>query len=499
MGKAGSRAIILLSLGCFLILSSPAEARTIEVWPGGPIPTIQKALTTAEDGDVIRVHPGKYDGRLVINKSIRLLGLEMPIIDGEGLGDVITIEADEVTVKGFEIIFSGKILEETNAGIKIKSNNNLVEDNRFINNLFGVYLERASENVIRRNLIKGRPVVRDLGKVTLDENTAASSYDIKFAGDGGDGIHLFDSPENLMESNIITDTRDGIYFDYSYHNRVINNQIFNVRYGIHYMYSWYNNFEGNILLDNVAGAAPMFSKYIVFRNNVLAGSRGHRAYGILFAHCDHSLAEGNIVFDNTRGFFLDHSMHNTIRNNLIAMNDIGLDLISSSTDNVFIDNNFIDNMQQIALIAFTVGRGNEFHASGRGNYWSDYRGFDLDQDGVGDIPHFTGDVFTYLMGKAPGVRLFLNSPAAKALEFSEKTFPVISIPKAEDPYPLINPAAVRIPEFLQINKQATNKTLALYSLAMLLAGIILYWRGLSLDKKVGSFRNLLKRGECSVK
>lgn len=494
MEKAGRGIIVLLTLLFLFSFGGIAEARIIEVWPGGPISSIQTALDQAQDGDIIRVHSGKYTGSLVINKSIQLLGLEMPVIDGGGFGDVLTIEADEVTVKGFEILGSGKKLEDSDAGVKIKSHNNILEDNRVVNNLFGVYLERSTGNVIRRNLIKGRPVIKDADQVVIDENNPYAGYHPSFEGEGGDGIHLFDSPENLMENNVITDSRDGIYFDYSDHNRVIGNRIYGVRYGLHYMYSWHNNFEDNLLTNNVAGAAPMFSKYIVFRNNVMAGSRGHRSYGILFAHCDHSLAEGNVIIDNTRGLFIDNSLHNTFRNNLVALNDIGLDLISSSVDNVFVDNNFIDNMQQIALIAFTVGRDNVFHVDGKGNYWSDYRGFDLDRDGVGDLPHFTGDVFNYLMAKTPTVRLFLNSPAAKALEFSEKMFPVISIPKAEDPHPLIYPVDIPIPEFAQLGKQSTNKALGLYSLVMLALGSFLYWRGLALGGKVKKISRIYAKG-----
>lgn len=491
---------ILVFLLGFLVWSAyghGVQARTIEVWQGGPVPNITNALNQAEDGDTIRVHPGTYQEQLSIDKSVNLIGVEMPVIDGGGFGDVITVLADDVTIKGFEILGSGKKLEDADSGLKIKSHNNTIEDNRIVNNLFGIYLERATGNVIRRNLIQGRPVVNASDSMEMDEDNPYAGYHPSFTGEGGDGIHLFDSPDNLMEYNVITDSRDGIYFDYSDNNRVIGNHIYGVRYGIHYMYSWYNTFEDNLLTYNVAGAAPMFSKYIVFRNNVIAHNRGQRSYGILFATCDHSLAENNIVIDNTRGIFCDVSLHNVFRHNLIAANDVGLDLISSSSGNLFVQNNFIDNLQHVALIANRVG-DNSFFDEGQGNYWNDYRGFDLDRDGIGDIPHYTGDPFTYLMSKAPAVRLFLNSPAATALEFSERMFPIINIPKVEDHFPLTEPVDIPIPEFAQLGGQANNRALGVYSLAMLLLGLAIYRRGLSLGRGWKLRLLLVRRGETGV-
>lgn len=462
-------------------VTRPAAAATIEVWPGGPINDLQQALEEAVAGDTIQVHPGRYRGNLVIAKAVSLIGLECPVIDGGGEGDVITVLADGVTLKGFEITGSGKKLENSEAGIKLKSiKRAVIEDCRIVYNLFGIYLDRSEDNTIRRNLIRGRQVKGRADKYGEDQNPYAG-YHPSFEGEGGDGIHLFASSGNQVEHNFIVDTRDGIYFNYAQNNRLIGNTISGVRYGIHYMYSDDNYFERNLLTHNVAGAAPMFSKRIVFRENVFAHSRGHRAYGLLFATCDDSLAEGNIIIDNTRGVFFDVSLRNVFRRNLVALNDVGLDLISSSSDNLFVENNFIDNLQQVAMIAGRVGEGNRFFEEGRGNYWNDYRGFDLDRDGIGDVPHKTGDPFTYLMAKAPVVRLFLNSPAAKALEFSEKMFPLIDIPKVEDRYPLAEPPEIKIPEFAYQKNEVNNHVLGLYSVLMIVLALAIFARVFKLN------------------
>lgn len=469
--------ILLLVLGG----ADPAAAATLEVKPGGPLSNLQQALQEAKDGDTIVVQQGHYRGNLVLNKAVSLIGLDNPVIDGVEQGDVITVLSSGVTVKGFTITGSGNQLENSDAGVKVRSVQGVtIEDCKIANNLFGIYLDRAAGITITHNEIKGRRTKSLVQDGESEESNPFTGQHAGFAGETGDGIHLFAASGNTIQNNVISQTRDGIYFNYAQENKVIGNEVSGVRYGIHYMYSDDNYFGENLLTHNVAGAALMFSKRIVLKNNVFAHSRGHRAYGILFATCDHSVAEGNILVDNTRGVFFDTSLHNTFRGNLLDRNDVGLDLISSSSNNLFVENNFMDNLQQVAMVTGRVGEGNRFFAEGKGNYWNDYRGFDLDRDGTGDIAHKTGDPFTYLMTKSPAVRLFLNSPAATALEFSERMFPVIDIPKVEDRYPLSQPRKIEVPDFAYRKKLVANHWLGLCSLLMVIIALAVFSRAFNI-------------------
>lgn len=470
-------ATLLFTVVSAVISAKPAQAQTIEVSPEGAVHTITQALDKAAPGDRVNVHPGVYTGAIVIEKKVELVGINYPQIDGGGRGDTITVKADGVTVQGFEVTGSGRKLETSDAGIKISSSGNIIRDNTITDNLFGIYLNKSSHNVLEGNLIKGRPVKGTLNQ-DQSKDTPYTGLHPTFAGDAGDGIHLFAASGNKVVNNIIQNTRDGIYFNYADSNQLMGNQISNVRYGIHYMYSNDNNFESNVLTHNVAGAALMFSKRISFKNNVFAHSRGQRSYGLLFSTCDNSSAEGNMIIDNTRGAFFDVSLHNVFRNNMVASNDVGIDLISSSTDNLFVGNNFIGNLQQVAMIAGQVGEGNVFFKDGQGNYWNDYRGFDLDRNGIGDVPYLGGDPFTYLMKKVPAVRLFLNSPAATALEFSERMFPIINVPKVKDQYPVVQPISFATPSLGEElpAQRVSNKTLGWTSVGMLLAAGLVFYR-----------------------
>jgi len=93
-------------------------------------------------------------------------------------------------------------------------------------------------------------------------------------------------------------------------------------------------------------------------------------------------------------------------------------LFSGAERNRFGGNRFAANWSDVVL----SGRDSatEWSIDGRGNSWSRYRGFDFDGDGRGDAPHPVVGAFERLEGANPGVRLFLQSPAAAGLELAAR-------------------------------------------------------------------------------
>ena len=68
-------------------------------------PTIQAGINGAESGDTIQVSAGIYYERVVVNKSVTLLGegRENTVIDGEyALETIIKVTANDVKVSDFE-------------------------------------------------------------------------------------------------------------------------------------------------------------------------------------------------------------------------------------------------------------------------------------------------------------------------------------------------------------------------------------------------------------
>ena len=84
--------------------------------------------------------------------------------------------------------------------------------------------------------------------------------------------------------------------------------------------------------------------------------------------------------------------------------------------------------------------GNEFDRDERGNFWSDYPGYDRDGDGVGEANYESRLLFENLTAREPSLRLFMFSPIHQAVEFIARAVPAVRPePKFTDYYPLIEP------------------------------------------------------------
>jgi len=107
----------------------------------GNFSSIQEAINKAENGTIIYVHSGIYYENLLINKSINMIGKDKynTIIDGNEIGTVITIIADNVSVNGFTIQNSSLYYTDCFvSGVKIYSNYNMISDNIITNNQIGI-------------------------------------------------------------------------------------------------------------------------------------------------------------------------------------------------------------------------------------------------------------------------------------------------------------------------------------------------------------------------
>lgn len=412
-------------IGCMaaalcLVVSLPVWAHTLVVSPAGPLTSIAQALRMAVDGDVIEVHGGSYDEDVVLDHSVQLLGLDNPMIRGRGDGSVIVVAADRCTVRGFTIEHTGSSLEDEDSGILLKSRNNRVENNHLEDVLFGIYLYQSDGNYVEGNTVRGR---------------AAHDF-----GDRGNGIHIWNSNYNTLEQNAVAGARDGIYVQNSYHNVIRFSQIHDLRYGLHYMYSDDNDFEGNDFYNNVAGAAIMYSRRIHFRRNMFLHNRGFASYGILFQADEDCVAEENVIADNAIGIFMEALIRSTLKNNLIAGNDLAMRVFTSAAEDRFERNNVVENLSPMEVVGGHTD--NSWNGSTGGNYWSDYDGFDLDGDGIGDIPYRIQNVFEHIEAQLPLLRLYLFSPAAQSLAVAERGFPVFETRQETDDRPLMRPVAM---------------------------------------------------------
>lgn len=388
------------------------------------------AIAAAEVGSEIRIPAGTYAGPLTIDKPLTLVGDGEVIIDGGGGGDVLTIKAADVTIRGLTLRNTGKSLDKENAGITGTFPRASIIDCRFEDVLFGIYLKEASGSVIRGNHI--------------------TSKDLS-VGRRGDGIRLWQSSGVVIEDNEVTGSRDVVIW---FSNDVLlrRNHVTNGRYGFHFMYSDRSILEDNRLEYNSVGAFLMYSHDLTLRRNILAHNRGPSGYGLGLKDMDGLIAEDNLSVGNRIGIHLDNSpssvdIVHVYRRNVIAYNDVGIAFAPSVTRNYFTENTMLDNVEQVAVLGAggrTFG-GNKFTVDGVGNYWSDYRGYDLDKDGFGDIPYKAEGLFESLMDREPKLRMFLFSPSQHAVEMAARAFPLVTPrPKVTDTAPLMEPVRAEI-------------------------------------------------------
>lgn len=403
-------------ISLFLLCSSPHQGRSATAIAVGKC--LQDRIRACNAGDTLVVSAGVYEGNVVLDRRLILIGQGWPIIRGTGKGSVLTVKADSCVVKGFIIEHSGGNLMNDDSGLFLEARHCVAEGNILRDILFGIYLFQSDSNTIRGNRITGR---RDLD-----------------LGQRGSGIHIWNSNHNVFAENTVTQARDGFYVQYAKHTRIEGNEAHDLRYGLHYMYADSNIFLGNDFHDNVAGAAIMYSKFIRFRHNVFSRNRGYSSFGILFQDCHDMLADSNVIADNVVGMFFEATTDNRFRHNIIANNDVALQMFQNSTGNSFSGNNFIGNLNPLSL----VGKQTETRWSedGVGNYWSTYDGYDMDGDGIGDIPMKIQNVFQYMEGQNANLRLYLYSPASQALAAAAKAFPILDINSEEDCHPRMRPA-----------------------------------------------------------
>jgi nitrous oxidase accessory protein len=414
MKLAGNPARALLVAWSFMLFSAASAA----IHTVGPGESISATLQGVDPGDIVRLTGTEYHENLVIDVPITLVGVRMPVIRGGYRGNVVHILAPGTAIQGVHVSEAAPLLTKDMACILVEADSVTIRDSVITESLHGIYVKGGNETVISGNRIEGR----------LDLIEA----------DRGNGIHLWNSHGNRIVDNEILNVRDGIYFSFANKTEIERNHVHHVRYGLHYMYSNDNSFSDNLFERNVAGAALMYSENILFSRNTFARCRGYRAYGILLQSMSRVDAESNLVLDNSRGIFLNNADTNAFEHNDVVDNDLAIQLNGGCDANRFSANNFLDNLSELLLDV--SDRETQWADVNGGNHWSRYRGYDLDGNGIGDVPFGIQNVFQILESRVPEVRFYLLSPAAEVLRAAERALPILSLGDVEDPLPLMRAA-----------------------------------------------------------
>lgn len=390
--------LLLFILGIF-----STQAREIVVCNTCEVTTIKEAVALAQDGDLIRIKAGTYKENdiHIINKSIKIVGEKNSILDAEMKGSALNVQAENFSIEGLTIKNIGKSHTREFAAILIARSSNFEISNTILENVFfGILVERSSMGKITGNRVSSNATRQD---------------------NSGNGIHLFHSNEMEITHNIVTGTRDGIYLEFTNESLISNNICKdNLRYGLHFMFSNNNQYIENVFESNGAGVAVMFSKNIKMIRNHFKKSWGNAAFGLLLKEINDAELKHNIFENNTVAISADGTNRINYIENDFKNNGYAVKIRGACYKNIFYRNNFLYNAFDVAY----NGQMNE--NSFDQNYWSNYSGYDLDKDGIGDVPHRPVKLFSYLVNKSPEAIVLLRSLFIDIIDFSEKVSPIFT-------------------------------------------------------------------------
>jgi nitrous oxidase accessory protein len=234
----------------------------------------------------------------------------------------------------------------------------------------------------------------------------------------------------VIENNRIEGVRDGIYLEFADTIQIQGNvSRKNLRYGLHFMFSNDNDYEDNLFENNGAGVAVMFSKRIRMTGNRFRKNWGPAAYGMLLKEINDAEISENLFEENTVGINIEGSNRIKYEKNDFVSNGWAIRVLGACYQNSFRRNNFLYNSFDLSY------NSNVNDNSFDGNHWSNYSGYDLDRDGVGDVPHRPVKLFSYIVNRTPETLILLRSLFMDLIDFSERVSPVFTPDNLADAQP----------------------------------------------------------------
>ena len=401
---------------CMLLIPAGAAAQnSLSAKDSLGLSDLAMTIEQADPGTTIFLEPGTYSvNDLLIEKSVTIDGQNSAVLDIGSEGYGLILMGENITLRNFEIKDSGFGFMDDYAAILVeKSNNILIENLVLTNNFFGIFVANSESVKVSNNRI-----ISNAKRQTTS----------------GNGVHMWYSKDVEVHQNEITGHRDGIYLEFVEGSLITGNNVYsNIRYGLHFMYSDDCSYIGNEFRNNISGVAVMYTKNVVMRHNRFVQNWGANRYGLLLKEINDSVVQFNRFDTNSVAIYSEASNRVEIEQNEFYNNGTAIRMMANGLDNRIERNNFIGNVFEVS----TNSRSNPNHYEG--NYWSQYEGYDLNRDGVGDVEHRPVRLFSLFAERNPMSLIMLRSMMAGLLDTAERVFPVLTPKNLVDPKPAMEP------------------------------------------------------------
>jgi len=374
---------------------------------------LQEAIDTASPYDTLKLNKGLYQGNVVIDKPLTIVGKEDGVvIRGDRNGSVISIRSSFVTLKNLTITHSGENFFSIDSAIQMSHAKACVVDNCTLKDtLYGIDMNMVSDSNISNNHI------------------TSNGKEIEFRGNA---LKLYYAHHNHFLNNTIVQVKD-VTLNYSNHNVFEKNRFENNRFATHLSLSHDNLFKNNFYQYNSVAIMLMGAKDTMIVGNQILSSKGAAGIGAVIKGVSNFHFEQNRVKFNAKGLYIDggekdrsikkgKDIKRYLINNEIAYNKEAIHFHQSIKNNLIRGNRIVDNIDDIVKdLPSEPSTSNTVEH----NYWDKYEGFDRDGDNIGDTPHQIYQYADSLWEYHPKLKFFYASPLMSLLNFMSRLAPFI--------------------------------------------------------------------------